>query len=103
MAQHFNDETFEEEVLRAEKPVLVDFYAEWCGPCKMMAPVIDELAEELKDTWIVCKVNVDESPNTAGKYGIQSIPTLIVFKKGEEVGRSMGGQSKEAIKAMIEG
>lgn len=103
MAQHFNDETFEEEVLRAEKPVLVDFYAEWCGPCKMMAPVIDELVEELKDTWIVCKVNVDESPNTAGKYGIQSIPTLIVFKKGEEVNRSIGGQSKEAIKAMVEG
>jgi len=102
MAQHFTDENFEEEVLRSEKPVLVDFYAEWCGPCKMMAPVIDELAEEMKDSWLVCKVNVDEAPEAAGKYGVQSIPTLIVFKKGEETNRSMGFKSKEAVKALME-
>jgi len=102
MAQHFTDENFAEEVLRSEKPVLVDFYAEWCGPCKMMGPVIDEVAEEMKDTWLVCKVNVDEAPESAGKYGVQSIPTLIVFKKGEEVNRSMGFKSKEAVKALME-
>ncbi len=102
MAQHFTDENFSEEVLRSEKPVLVDFYAEWCGPCKMMGPVIDEVAEEMKDTWLVCKVNVDEAPESAGKYGVQSIPTLIVFKNGEEVNRSMGFKSKEAVKALME-
>jgi len=102
MAQHFTDENFEEEVLRSEKPVLVDFYAEWCGPCKMMAPVIDELAEEMKDSWLVCKVNVDEAPEAAGKYGVQSIPTLIVFKKGEETNRTMGFKSKEAVKTLME-
>jgi thioredoxin 1 len=101
MAQHFNDENFAEDVLRADKPVLVDFYAEWCGPCKMMAPTIDELSEEMKDSWIICKVNVDESPNTAGTYGIQSIPTLVVFKNGQEVNRSIGFQSKEAIQLLL--
>lgn len=101
MSQIFNDENFDEEVLRAEKPVLVDFYAEWCGPCKMMAPVIDELAEEMKDSHVIGKVNVDEAPGTAGKYGVQSIPTLIFFKKGEEVDRVVGFQSKEALKAKM--
>jgi len=103
MAQHFTDENFAEDVLRAEKPVIVDFYAEWCGPCKMMAPSIDELAEELKDTHIVGKMNVDEAHETATKYGIQSIPTVILFNKGEEINRSIGFQSKEALKAMVEG
>jgi len=101
MAQHFTDANFAEEVLRADKPVLVDFYAEWCGPCKMMAPVIDELAEELKETHIICKINVDEAPETSAKYGIQSIPTVVLFNKGEEVNRSIGFQSKEALKAMV--
>jgi len=100
MAQHFTDENFAEEVLRADKPVIVDFYAEWCGPCKMMGPVIDELAEELKETCIVGKVNVDAAPETSAKYGIQSIPTVIVFKNGEEANRSIGFQSKDALKAM---
>jgi len=101
MAQIFNDENFDEDVLRAEKPVVVDFYAEWCGPCKMMAPVIDELAEEMKDTHIIGKVNIDDAPNTAGKYGVQSIPTIIFFNKGEEVGRAVGFQSKEALKVKL--
>jgi thioredoxin 1 len=103
MAQHFTDENFDEEVIRAEKPVLVDFFAEWCGPCKMMGPIVDELAEEFKDTWVVGKVNVDEAPQTAGKYGVQSIPTIIVFKKGEENGRLIGFKSKEEIMAMLQG
>lgn len=103
MFQHFTDENFAEDVLRAEKLVIVDFYAEWCGPCKMMAPSIDELAEELKDTHIVGKINVDEAHETATKYGIQSIPTVILFNKGEEINRLIGFQSKEALKAMVEG
>ena len=103
MAQHFTDENFDDEVIRAEKPVLVDFFAEWCGPCKMMGPIVDELAEEFKDTWVVGKVNVDEAPQTAGKYGVQSIPTIIVFKKGEENGRLIGFKSKEEIMAMLQG
>lgn len=102
MSQMFNDDNFDEEVLRAEKPVLVDFYAEWCGPCKMMGPVIDELAEEMKETHLVGKVNVDEAPSVAGKYGVQTIPTIIFFNKGEEVGRTVGFQSKEALKAKLE-
>jgi len=102
MAKAFTDENFDEEVLRADKPVLVDFFAEWCGPCKMMGPVIDELAEEVKDDFIVGKINIDESPNTAGKYGVQSIPTVILFKKGEEADRMVGFQSKEALKAKLQ-
>ncbi|MBT3704370.1 thioredoxin [Candidatus Peregrinibacteria bacterium] len=101
MAHVFNDDNFDEEVLRADKPVLVDFFAEWCGPCKMMAPVIDELAKEMEGKVVVGKLNVDESPNTAGKYGVQSIPTTILFKKGEEVDRMVGFQSKEAFKAKL--
>lgn len=102
MSQVFTDENFDEEVLRAEKPVLVDFFADWCGPCKMMAPVIDELAEEMKESWVVGKVNVDNSPETAGKYGVQSIPTIIFFKKGEEVDRAVGFKSKEDLKGMMD-
>ena len=101
MAQHFTDENFDEEVLRSDKPVLVDFFAEWCGPCKMMGPVIDELAEEMAESFVIGKLNVDEAPNTAGKYGVQSIPTVIIFKKGEEVDRLVGFQSKEALKAKL--
>jgi thioredoxin 1 len=101
MAKAFTDENFDEEVLRSDKPVLVDFFAEWCGPCKMMGPVIDELAEEMAESFVIGKLNVDEAPNTAGKYGVQSIPTVIIFKKGEEVDRLVGFQSKEALKAKL--
>ena len=97
MSQVFTDQNFEEEVLKSDKPVLVDFYAEWCGPCKMMSPVIDELAEEKKDSWKIGKVNVDESPALSQQYGIQSIPTIIVFKDGKEAEKFMGFQSKEAL------
>lgn len=76
---------------------VVDFYADWCGPCKMMAPVIDELTTELKDKAVVAKVNVDEEANIAGQYGISSIPTLIYFKNGQEVDRVLGVQSKDSI------
>ncbi|MBT3865312.1 thioredoxin [Candidatus Peregrinibacteria bacterium] len=101
MAKAFNDDNFDEEVLHSDKPVLVDFFAEWCGPCKMMAPVIDELAGEMEGTAVIGKLNVDEAPQTAAKYGVQSIPTVIVFKGGEEVNRSVGFKNKEDLKALL--
>lgn len=97
MAHAFNDENFEEEVLKSDIPVLVDFYAEWCGPCKMLAPVIDELAGEYEGKWKIGKCDVDASPQTAEKYGVQSIPTIIFVKDGEVVDKLQGFQSKEKI------
>lgn len=98
MVWQFTDQNFETEVLKSEKPVLVDFWAEWCGPCQMMGPIIDELAEEVKDEYKVGKLNVDESRETAAKYGIMSIPTLIIFKDGKVVKQLVGVQSKEGLK-----
>uniref|UniRef100_A0A7V5XGS7 Thioredoxin n=1 Tax=Thermodesulfobacterium geofontis TaxID=1295609 RepID=A0A7V5XGS7_9BACT len=92
-----NDQNFEKEVLKAEVPVLVDFWAAWCGPCKIIAPIIDEIAEELEGKIKVCKINVDENPITPGKYGIRAIPTLIIFKKGEPVEVIVGAVSKSVI------
>lgn len=84
-----NSQNFEEEVIKSEKPVLIDFYADWCGPCKMLSPIIDEIAEENSDIKVV-KVNVDDSQDLAMKYQVMSIPTLVVIKNGEEVNRSVG-------------
>lgn len=103
MAQHFTDDNFDEEVLKSKTPVLVDFYAEWCGPCKMLAPVIDELAKEYEGKWKIGKVDVDSAVKVAEKYGIQSIPTLMFIKDGEVVDTAMGFQSKEALKAKLDG
>lgn len=104
MEKIFNDQNFEEEVLKSELPVLVDFFAVWCGPCQMMAPIIEELAKEMEAMPVgrqgkfkMGKLNVDESPQTAGKYGIMSIPTMILFKKGEAVKTITGLRSKEEI------
>uniref|UniRef100_A0A7V4JQK6 Thioredoxin n=1 Tax=Thermodesulfobacterium geofontis TaxID=1295609 RepID=A0A7V4JQK6_9BACT len=91
------DQNFEKEVLKAEVPVLVDFWAAWCAPCKIIAPIIDEIAEELEGKIKVCKINVDENPITPGKYGIRAIPTLIIFKKGEPVEVIVGAVSKSII------
>ncbi len=99
----FTDENFEEEVLKSDKPVLVDFFAEWCGPCKMLAPIIEELAGEYEGKWKIGKCNVDEAPETAQKYGIQSIPTLFLVKDGQVVDKLMGFVSKEALKAKLDG
>jgi thioredoxin 1 len=102
MAEHiFTDENFEAEVLKSDVPVLVDFYAEWCGPCKMMSPIIEELAEEFKGKWKIGKVNVDNAPQSSLKYGIQSIPSLLFFKDGQVVNMTIGFQSKEAIKSKL--
>ena len=90
-------ENFEKEVLKAEKPVLVDFYADWCGPCNAMAPVIEELAKELEGKVKVGKINVDENPDIAVEYNVMSIPTLIVFKNGKEEKRLVGLRNKEEL------
>lgn len=96
-----NEKNFEEEVIKSEKPVLIDFWASWCGPCRMMSPVVDQIAEEMQDAVKVCKINIDEEENLAVKYNVMSIPTFIVFKNGKEAGRSVGVQDKEEIKAML--
>ena len=90
-------ENFEKEVLKTEKPVLVDFYADWCGPCNAMAPVIEELAKELGGKVKVGKINVDENPDIAVEYNVMSIPTLIVFKNGKEEKRLVGLRNKEEL------
>lgn len=93
-------DSFETEVLKAKETVLVDFFAEWCGPCKMLSPVVDEIAEEVSGIK-VCKVNVDNEPELAMKYGVMSIPTLVVIRDGNEVNKSVGLVSKEEILELI--
>lgn len=93
-------ETFDTEVLKSEKPVLVDFYADWCGPCKMMAPLVEEIADE-NDAYKVCKINVDDAQEIASRYGIVSIPTLMVFKNGQAEGKTVGVQPKQTIVNMM--
>ena len=91
------DATFEAEVLQNSKPVIVDYWAEWCGPCRMIAPVLEEIAAEYSEKIDVVKLNVDDNPETTRKYGVMSIPTLIVFKDGQEKARVVGARNKEAI------
>ena len=100
MAVVLTKENFEQEVLKADKPVLVDFWAEWCGPCQMMLPVIEELAKEQTDIK-VCKVNVDEQMELARQYRVMSIPTFLVFKNGKIIDQTLGAQPKEKLLELI--
>jgi len=99
---HLNDSNFEAEVLQSDKPCLVDFWAPWCGPCKAIGPVISELAEQFDGKVKVVKVNVDESPETPGKYGIRAIPTLIMFQGGKVIEQVTGAVGKTQLIAMID-
>lgn len=97
MELKLNSENFEKEVLGSNEPVLVDFYADWCGPCKMMAPVVEELAKELQGKAKVGKINVDENQDLAMEYNVMSIPTLIIFKEGKEFKRLVGVRDKNEL------
>ena len=97
---HVNKDNFHNEVLNSEKPVLLDFFASWCGPCRMVGPILDEIAEEREDIK-VCKVNIDEQPELAHRYRIMTIPTLMVLKDGQIVDQSVGAKPKHQILAMV--
>jgi len=99
---HVTDDSFEAEVLQSAEPVLVDYWAEWCGPCKMIAPVLDEIAGEYAGRIKIAKLNIDENPNTPPKYGIRGIPTLMLFKGGEVEATKVGAVSKSQLTAFID-
>jgi thioredoxin 1 len=99
---HTTDATFSQDVLKSEKPVLLDFWAEWCGPCKMIAPILDEIASEYSDRIKVAKLNIDENPQTPPKFGIRGIPTLILFKNGTVEAQKVGAVSKSQLSAFLD-
>ena len=99
---HISDESFEEEVLQSDRPVLIDYWAEWCGPCKMIAPVLEEIATEYSDRLKVVKLNIDDNPQTPPKYGIRGIPTLMVFKNGQVEATKVGAVSKAQLTAFLD-
>ena len=99
-AMQVNKNNFQDEVLNSDKPVLVDFWASWCGPCRMVAPILEEIANERSDVK-VCKVNVDEEPELAGRYNVMSIPTMIVVKEGQVVNQAVGARPKSQILSLL--
>ena len=99
---HLSDDSFEDEVINTEGPVLVDYWADWCGPCKMIAPILDEIASEYKDKIKIAKLNIDENPATPPKYGIRGIPTLMLFKGGNVEATKVGAVSKSQLTAFID-
>lgn len=100
-SMYINDNEFKTQVLEAQGPVVVDFWAEWCGPCKAMSPLVDELASEIGDAVKVVKVNIDESPNAPTKYGVRGIPTFMIFKDGKVVDTKVGSMSKTALSEWV--
>jgi thioredoxin 1 len=96
------DSSFDADVLQADKPVVVDFWAEWCGPCRMIAPALEEISQELDGRVTIAKINIDEEPETAMKFGIRSIPTMMIFRDGEVVATKLGAEPKSALKRWVE-
>ena len=100
--QSIKEDSFEKEVVNSELPVLIDFWAEWCGPCKEMNPILEEVSSEMEEKIKVLKINIDENPNIPKKYGVQSIPTLIIFKKGEAIATKVGASIKSDLITWID-
>jgi thioredoxin 1 len=99
---HVTDDTFEDAVLKANGPILVDYWAEWCGPCKMIAPILDEIATDYQGKLTVAKLNIDENPSTPQRYGVRGIPTLMLFKDGEVEATKVGALTKSQLAAFLE-
>ena len=99
---HISDTSFEQDVLKAPRPVLIDFWAEWCGPCKAIAPMLNDLAEEYRDKLTIVKLNVDENPKTSQRFNVRSIPTLILFKNGQVEGQKVGALRKTDLAAFLD-